>query len=557
MIDTTEAATKGYQQAMSQFLAEFNKGQNADPAVLDKWRDEMDRNAGVFVRNCEEFLSGQQAALHKDMSERHEKITLVNDIVDAGNATRVACFKSQATRDPELIRQANDNFTVMERKFEELRKITRLPEDLQRIDNTEAAAQQYQTSMNNLLTNWLALQETSRKRGAAADDVLEQAQLAAGAGMEGATHVAENATSSLGTASVTMITGLSAAVIVGVLLAVFITRSITKPIHHIIAGLNNGSEQTASAAGQVSSASQSLAEGASEQAASVEETTASVEEMTSMIRQSASNAEEAKNLSSSARTHAEKGTEAMERMSTAINDIKKSSDETAKIVKTIDEIAFQTNLLALNAAVEAARAGEAGKGFAVVAEEVRSLAQRAAEAAKNTSAMIEESVHNADNGVNISTEVGNSLGEITEGARKVNDLVAEIAAAAQEQAQGIEQINQAVVQMDQVTQSNAANAEESASASEELSAQAEELNAMVAELQNMVGGSAENQPGHNKGYKAGPRGQGSKPAGQGKSAKPAPNQPAQARQPQKQTAPAGGDDDESFPMDNDTNLSEF
>ena len=274
----------------------------------------------------------------------------------------------------------------------------------------------------------------------------------------------------------------------GALLAFVITRSITKPINVVIAGLTLGSEQVESASSQVAASSQAMAEGASEQASSLEETSASLEEMASMTRQNAEGANQATAMATEAKNSAERGREAMTRMSGAIQAIKKSSDETAKIIKTIDEIAFQTNLLALNAAVEAARAGDAGKGFAVVAEEVRNLAQRSAEAAKNTASLIEGAQKNADNGVAVSTEVAQILNEIASAAQKVAQLASDVSAATNEQAQGIGQVNVAVAQMDKVTQANAASSEEAASASEELSAQSRELNDMVNALLGIVRG---------------------------------------------------------------------
>jgi len=282
--------------------------------------------------------------------------------------------------------------------------------------------------------------------------------------------------------------GVAAAIGIGLL----VTRSITAPLGRAIGSLTLGAEQVASASNQIAQASQQMAEGSSEQASSLEETSSSLEEMASITRQNAENTKQANLMAAELRASGEKGLQAMEDMSGAIGRMKESADSTAKIVKTIDDIAFQTNLLALNAAVEAARAGEAGKGFAVVAEEVRNLALRSAEAAKTTASLIEESQGNAGKSVAVTNEVAQMIASDLARLQKVAGLVAEVAAASQEQAQGIEQVNVAVAQMDRVTQSNASNAEESASASEELSAQARELNDMVVLLTLIANGGQAN-----------------------------------------------------------------
>ena len=281
---------------------------------------------------------------------------------------------------------------------------------------------------------------------------------------------------------------VSGAAVFGALLVWFlVARYLTRQIGAAVGRLKETASSVGSASQQVSQATQQIAEGASEQASSLEETSSSLEEMTSMTRKNAENARQANGTAETVGSAAAKSKDAMTRMSEAINKIKASSDQTAKILKTIDEIAFQTNLLALNAAVEAARAGEAGKGFAVVAEEVRNLAQRSAEAARNTAGLIEEAQKNAENGVMVSQEVGDILSEIVTGVGEVGQLIGQVSGASDQQAQGIEQINTAISQMDHVTQSNAANAEETASACESLSSQVRQLNEVVETLVRVIG----------------------------------------------------------------------
>ena len=282
-----------------------------------------------------------------------------------------------------------------------------------------------------------------------------------------------------------VLTGLALLGILGFL----IHRGVTRSLKRAIQALSQNAERVSEAYGQVASSSRQLAEGASEQAAAIEETSSSLEEMSSMTRQNASNANQADKLMSGTKETAARASDTMDKLAISMGEISRASEETSKIIKTIDEIAFQTNLLALNAAVEAARAGEAGAGFAVVADEVRNLAMRAAEAARNTASLIEGTVKKVKEGSELMGKTDVEFREMTSIVGKSGELVREISAASQEQAQGIEQINKAVSEMDRIVQQNAATAEESASASVEMNAQAERMKDIVVELVAMVQGS--------------------------------------------------------------------
>ena len=278
-----------------------------------------------------------------------------------------------------------------------------------------------------------------------------------------------------------------------IILAALITfmRSMPKPFRALAAELQMAADSITAAAAQVSGASQVLAQGSSEQAAALEETSASLEEMAGMTKRNSTSAAHVNTLTAekSARNLAEINRQ-MSVMEKTVTEASQASQQTAKIIKTIDEIAFQTNLLALNAAVEAARAGEEGAGFAVVAEEVRGLAQRSAQAARETQELIERSATKTSDTLRIYGDISKLINENGEITKQVASQVAEVAQSSREQDQGIGQVNSAVSQMDRVTQTNAASAEETASAAEELNAQAVSLRESVVLLQHLVGAQA-------------------------------------------------------------------
>lgn len=464
---------------------------------IEEVRNIMNSSAGEFMNNANIYLQSQSSKFYEEnnknagakaLADRVNKISMINNVINYGNSVRISNFKGQALRDIKDIEAGFATFAKIEEEIKKLKAVTTQEANLQQLDKILSSGEAYKKEMQDFINLWnsrLALEQT---RNAKTVELKENADKVESLGISNTKSIAKSTNTSLSASTVIMIIGLTIAVILGIALSIIIITSITKSINQIVNNLKTGAEQVFQASEQLSSASQSLAEGSSEQAAAIEETSSTLDETSSMVQQNTENTKQASALSNSAKESADKGNKEMEDMMKAMNEIKESSSQISKIIKVIDDIAFQTNILALNAAVEAAGAGEAGMGFAVVAEEVRNLAQRSAQAAKDTSDMIETSIIRANKGADIAERVFNSLEEIRGQAKKVNEIMNEITTASQEQAQGIFQINKAVNQMEQVTQSIASGAEESASSSEELSAQAESLMEIVNNLIVLVEG---------------------------------------------------------------------
>ncbi|QTA81589.1 Methyl-accepting chemotaxis protein domain-containing protein [Desulfonema limicola] len=483
-------------EALLEYQALINETEKRFVSIVSD-RDMLDNSGVKFIENAAAFKSYQEDTMkkeilnnipHEKLEERLQKISLTNDLIYHGNNAHSIIYKSLALHKPELAGNSKHCFELMEKIYQELLSITHREANLEKITISKTANQEYKQAMTNYLSHWLELEELGKQRALKADEILSNTEKIAMFVIEETKNFSVKTNNSTSYGFYFMCIGIFISVIAGILVSAFVTRIIIKPINSIIEGLDQGAEVLSSASDQISTASQSLAEGSSQQAASVEETSSSMEQMSSMTQQNANNAKQADRLMSESRKVIQHTSHSMNDLVDSMTKINKASEKTSKIIKTIDELSFQTNLLALNAAIEAARAGEAGAGFAVVADEVKSLAMRSAGAAKETSVLIEETVERIKAGSLVVEKAMGAFSEVDDISAKAGDLVGEIAAASDDQARGIEQVNRGVAEMDKVIQQNAANAQETSSASEQLLFQAGKMKEFVAALVLIIKG---------------------------------------------------------------------
>jgi len=492
----SEALIKFHRQYLD-FMKAYMKDKSPEK------KQEAFKVADQMIACMDKFLNGQSIVMK--VVRQQMAGTMEQRLVAAGSAEflakqflQVRAAEKNFVREVAGSRQAVlTNLQAIMGKIKELQKLLVAKDDLAKIEDMAQAAGIYETAFSRFVI-------MTDKQKAAAAQMAAKAEAAMVACLSARRRQMASMQEGMDQAKWAMGLAGSAAILIGLLLAWLINRTISKPLKAVVASLDEGAGKVKQAAEYMSSNSDTLAQGTSYQAASLEETGAALEEVDAMTRNNADNARQSEALAKLTSEVLEKAEQSMMQMAESMERLTESGGEIARIVKSIDEIAFKTNLLALNAAVEAARAGVAGYGFAVVANEVRNLAGRAGEAARSTQGLIEVTVQRIGQCSSLVGLTQDAFKEVSATSCKQAGLIAEIAGASVEQAEGIAQIKQAVARMDQVVQNTATGAEESAAVSHSLNGQVDQLNDVIKRIYKMVDGyggdgtTAEKVTGHSK-----------------------------------------------------------
>jgi methyl-accepting chemotaxis protein len=484
---------KGYEQLTDDIVrhvAIFRDNQKAIDtlsAILMSLSIEfMDRQTDAMKKQmASEFISAVEAG---QLQERFKKITSVQDVIRKGNEIYVGYSEFQAARTDASLQNTLKHFDPMFQTIRDVREITRADENIKKVEEIANTAVTYKEAISGLLKNWAVLQELGHKAEEIGNTFLKETVDLAEKGMNETLSVSHKTGKSLSMASKITIGGLIYGLIASILFAVFMIRSITKPIHKMIRDISGASVEVRNASDQISRVSQSFAEGLSEQAAALEESSSAMEEIASFTRQNADNASEVNLLMKKTCQIIDKAEASMNELTRSMDNIAASGHKTVKIIKLIEGISFQTNILSLNASIEAARSGDAGSGFAVVAAEVKNLAIQVKNAIQEVSQLIEKIIYEIKEGSESVIRNSKAFEDVATDVADVGSLIEKISADSEEQAQKIAHVNKAVADIDKVVQNNAAGSEQTASSAEELRAQSEGLVGFVNNMEILING---------------------------------------------------------------------